>query len=131
MLLEKKTRTEASKLQDRKAMLLAKLGDAACSIDVRQDLIVETTADPLDYLQSMNQRDLTIETLNRNSAVARDIKIALQNIESGEYGICMECGEKIPDRRLDAIPWAKHCVVCQEALERGGDGARSDWATAA
>jgi DnaK suppressor protein len=130
-MLEKKTRTEASKLQDRRAMLLTKLGNAACSIDVRQDLIVESTADPLDYLQSMNQRDLTIETLNRNSAVARDIKIALQNIETGEYGVCMACGERIPDLRLDAIPWAKHCVACQEALEKRGDSGPSDWATAA
>lgn len=128
---EKKTGTEASKLQERRAVLLAKLGDASCSQEIRQNLIVESTADPLDYLQEMNQRDLTIETLNRNSAVARDVKTALQNIDTGEYGVCMECGNRIPDRRLDAIPWVKHCVSCQEALERSRDGGLSDWATAA
>jgi len=79
----------------------------------------------------MNQRDLTIETLNLNSAVARDVKIALQNIESGAYGLCLKCGNKIPDRRLDAIPWAQHCVTCQEGLEVDRDRNQSDWADAA
>jgi DnaK suppressor protein len=130
-MLEKKVRTEASKLQDRKAALIAKLGDATRCIGIRHDLIIESTADPLDYLQVMNQRDITIETLNRNSAVARDVKIALHNIESSEYGLCLECGNQIPDRRLDAIPWAQHCVPCQEALEQSRDRDQSDWATAA
>lgn len=130
-MLEQMTRTTGSKMRDRKAMLLAKLREATPETAVRQDLIIESTADPLDYLQAVNQRDITIETLNLKSAVARDVRIALQNMESGEYGLCLRCGNEIPDRRLDAIPWAQYCVPCQEAHEKSNDREQSEWASAA
>lgn len=39
---------------------------------------------------------------------------ALERIRTEEYGICHECGEPIPTRRLDAIPWAIRCVPCEQ-----------------
>jgi RNA polymerase-binding transcription factor len=40
-------------------------------------------------------------------------------MQLGEYGICLSCGEAIPAKRLQAVPWAKYCVKCQEKI---GDG---------
>lgn len=57
--------------------------------------------------------------LNRNSIdmkLLREIADALHRIELGEYGVCMECEEQISTKRLDAVPWAKHCVTCQESI---------------
>jgi DnaK suppressor protein len=42
------------------------------------------------------------------------IDAALERIRIEEYGTCHDCGEPIPPRRLDAIPWAVRCVKCEE-----------------
>ena len=57
--------------------------------------------------------------LNRNTIdmkLLREISDALQRIEQGTYGACMECEEPISIKRLDAVPWARFCVTCQEAI---------------
>lgn len=57
--------------------------------------------------------------LNRNTIdmkLLREISGALHRIEQGAYGICMECDEPISPKRLEAVPWAKYCVTCQELI---------------
>ncbi|MBP9721769.1 MAG: TraR/DksA C4-type zinc finger protein [Gammaproteobacteria bacterium] len=46
-----------------------------------------------------------------------EIKIALDRLEAGTYGICGECGEEIPLPRLKVVPMAKYCTDCQEYLD--------------
>ena len=64
--------------------------------------------------------------LNRNTIdmkLLREISDALQRIEQGSYGICLECEEPISTKRLDAVPWARYCVTCQELIaNRIADG---------
>jgi RNA polymerase-binding transcription factor DksA len=45
---------------------------------------------------------------------------ALQRLDRGEFEIREECEEEIPLERLQAIPWAAYCVLCQERIERFG-----------
>jgi len=57
--------------------------------------------------------------LNRNTIdmkLLREIGDALHRIEQGTYGVCAECEEPISAKRLDAVPWARYCVTCQEAI---------------
>jgi DnaK suppressor protein len=57
--------------------------------------------------------------LNRNTIDAkllREITGALRRIEIGSYGICSHCEEPISPKRLDAVPWARFCVKCQEEI---------------
>lgn len=57
--------------------------------------------------------------LNRNSLdmkLLREIQGALLRLEHGTYGICQECEEPISAKRLDAVPWARYCVSCQEEI---------------
>ena len=63
------------------------------------------------------------------SARMNQIDEALRAIERGDYGLCQNCGAKIPIARLRAMPDAKYCVPCQEELERD-DAGRSPWAQA-
>ena len=42
-----------------------------------------------------------------------DNNAALMRIESGTYGVCVDCGREIPDERLLVIPYASRCVSCQ------------------
>jgi RNA polymerase-binding protein DksA len=58
-------------------------------------------------------------TLEENSEhVLRDIEGALERIEEGTYGICVNCGKPIAEERLSAIPWAMYCIDCKRLQER-------------
>ncbi len=57
--------------------------------------------------------------LNRNTIdmkLLREVSGALQRIDTGQYGICPECDEPISSKRLDAVPWARYCVTCQDRV---------------
>jgi DnaK suppressor protein len=57
--------------------------------------------------------------LNRNTIdmkLLREISDGLQRIEQGNYGVCLECEEPISVKRLEAVPWARFCVTCQEQI---------------
>ncbi len=41
---------------------------------------------------------------------------ALQRLDTGRYGVCLNCGEPISAKRLKAIPWAEYCLACQDML---------------
>jgi DnaK suppressor protein len=47
------------------------------------------------------------------------IDAALQRIEEGTYGKCVNCGAPIPEERLEAMPWATLCIDCKRKEERG------------
>ena len=60
--------------------------------------------------------------LNRNTIdmkLLREVSGALHRIETGQFGECLECEEPISDKRLDAVPWARYCVICQERVAAG------------
>ncbi len=57
--------------------------------------------------------------LNRNrleSKVLREVEEALRRIDTEHFGVCQECEEPISLKRLNALPWAKYCVACQELV---------------
>jgi len=45
------------------------------------------------------------------------IRSALQRINQGEYGVCVDCGREIPLPRLKALPFTNRCVACAEKVE--------------
>ena len=67
-----------------------------------------------DESVSITLTSLERETLNQ-------IDTALERLDSGEYGTCIECGKPISGRRLQAIPWASRCVKCEEHMSAGPD----------
>lgn len=57
--------------------------------------------------------------LNRNTIemkLLREVSDALLRFDHGTYGVCAECEEEISTKRLDALPWARYCVTCQELI---------------
>jgi DnaK suppressor protein len=55
--------------------------------------------------------------LRRLADRSRAITEALDRVREGVYGICRDCGGRIPRRRLDAVPTATLCVACQQRRE--------------
>jgi len=93
--------------------------------DLRANLQSARAGQTLMDAKTSNEEDLALQSheewifLNRNSIdvmLLREIREALDRIESGEYGHCGECDEPISRKRLEAIPWARHCIECQEEL---------------
>lgn len=82
-----------------------------------RDLTIETFADPLDEIQQAAELELAIETADRTSAKLAEIRLALDRLADGNYGICADCDEDIAPNRLRAVPWASRCIRCQEAFE--------------
>ena len=64
------------------------------------------------------QRDLALR--DRNQQHLEQVEAALQRLDEGTFGNCVRCGRPIPPERLDAIPWAAHCIDCQRIVGRGG-----------
>lgn len=47
------------------------------------------------------------------------IQEALARIKDRSYGICVNCENPIQPKRLEAVPWTRHCIQCQGLLEKG------------
>jgi DnaK suppressor protein len=58
----------------------------------------------------------------------RMVEEALDRLDSGDYGICPACDEPIAEKRLQALPWARYCVKCEEDMgEEAGIIAGGTW----
>jgi len=101
-----------------KRVLEAKQAELSLGLRNREDIAIEKTPDALDEVQLAGERELAIRNLDRESNLLRNVRGALVRIADGSYGICMHCEEEIKPKRLDAVPWTKFCIRCQEAADR-------------
>ncbi|HEX7222641.1 MAG TPA: TraR/DksA C4-type zinc finger protein [Candidatus Limnocylindrales bacterium] len=62
------------------------------------------------------QRDLALR--EKNEQHLADVVAALERIADGTYGACVRCGAAIAAERLEALPWAAHCIECQRFVGR-------------
>ncbi|MCZ2076129.1 MAG: TraR/DksA family transcriptional regulator [Bryobacterales bacterium] len=110
--------TDSERLRFKKA-LEAKRQEIAREIRAQtaELAIGDAEHDPIDQVQQMNQRDEAVMRLARLSCNLSDVGRSLRAILEGCYGICAICGEQIGFKRLETIPWAVHCLRCQEGLE--------------
>jgi len=63
-------------------------------------------------------RDADVSGLERAARELALIDAAMERLSTGNYGVCVNCGESIPAERLAAYPEAARCAGCQTALER-------------
>ena len=64
-------------------------------------------------------RDLSYQLTASERDILRRVEDALDRIDEGTYGTCVQCQKKVQPARLDAVPWARHCIQCQELQDRG------------
>lgn len=63
------------------------------------------------------EQEFTLSLMENEEETLGRIEAALERIEDGVYGSCLECGGKIPKTRLNAIPFTAYCVKCASKLE--------------
>ncbi len=68
----------------------------------------------VDFLETQKEQSLEVN----EQALLTEIERALERIDNGTYGICVDCGQPIPEKRLEAMPWAARCVKDEERLEQ-------------
>jgi DnaK suppressor protein len=87
--------------------------------DGREVQASDTAQDIADRASSSYQKEFLFAQSNNDRRLLQMVEHALFNIGEGTYGECENCGNPINERRLEAVPWARHCIACQEKLERG------------
>jgi DnaK suppressor protein len=68
-------------------------------------------------IESAAREDL-LERVSQQRRLLSRIERSLERIHSGTFGECMTCGEEIPCKRLNAMPWTEYCLQCQDERER-------------
>src|SRR3974377_1851429 len=108
------------KLAHYRKLLEEKAGEVRSSMSAQKAAQVVNRLDvPSDEGDLSQQHHEEWIFLNRNTIdmkLLREVSDGLRRLEQGSYGICMECEEPISTKRLDAVPWARYCVTCQEAI---------------
>ena len=64
-------------------------------------------------------KELLMSMSTNDRQLLQSIDAALVRIDDGDYGKCANCGQPIQEKRLEAVPWARHCIRCQDLIERG------------
>jgi DnaK suppressor protein len=67
------------------------------------------------------EQELTLSLVGSEKVALDKIELALQRISDGSYGTCEDCGKKIPESRLEAIPYTTFCVQCAGLQEQQRD----------
>lgn len=82
-----------------------------------EGLAIERVADVMDEAIFANERELLVDTLNRQAEMFAQVVEALRRTDDGSYGLCAQCGEPLSCKRLNAVPWAALCIRCQELAD--------------
>jgi RNA polymerase-binding protein DksA len=72
---------------------------------------------PADVATDHSEQEKTMGLLEREQQTLHEITAALVRIEQGIFGRCEECAEEIPEARLEAVPYARHCIDCARKIE--------------
>ena len=62
-------------------------------------------------------REIDLGQKSRDRALLSLIDAALRRIKDGTFGECLNCGQEINVKRLEAIPWVRYCITCQELVD--------------
>jgi DnaK suppressor protein len=110
-------------LDAREAVLAADLRTAAAEVpggrdDADSDRVRAPACDRIDIADERLQNGLRYAEAERDMAELRDIAAARERLANGEFGRCIDCGNAIPDARLQALPASARCIACQERHEQ-------------
>lgn len=79
----------------------------------------DPTVDLADKAANSYTKEFLFGMTNADRSTLNLIDAALKRIQAEEYGVCANCQEEMQQKRLEAVPWAKHCIACQEKMEQG------------
>lgn len=110
------TRQDArSILLAQRSEILSRLNGPAASLG-HLGRVAEDDQAPVSHEEFVS---LKMNRINYNHF--RLVEEALARLETGDYGICLGCEGPISPKRLRAVPWARHCIACEEHISQEPD----------
>lgn len=79
----------------------------------------DTAQDIADRAASSYTKEFLFSQSNNERQLLQMVEAALLRIREGSFGECVGCGNEINARRLEAVPWTRYCIECQEKKENG------------
>jgi DnaK suppressor protein len=79
----------------------------------------DSAQDIADRAASSYTKEFLFSQSNNDRQLLQMVEAALSRIREGTFGECVSCGKEINTKRLEAVPWTRHCIECQEKLEKG------------
>lgn len=94
------------------------IGDVGTRRRENQEIGEDGIQDIADQATGINTRQILIGLGEKERSQLKLVEMALEKIKDETYGICEQCESKIPAKRLNAMPYARLCIVCQSEAER-------------
>ncbi|MFC1514577.1 TraR/DksA family transcriptional regulator [Candidatus Omnitrophota bacterium] len=126
----KKKKLLKKELSDYKEQLVKLRGEVYEEIRrISQDVSTKTQAEAAGDISSHSfhiadaatdtyERDYSLNLAGTEMRIVQQIDLALRKLEDNTYAICEGCEKLIPKRRLDAIPYVRNCLKCQQKVEQ-------------
>ncbi|HKD92436.1 MAG TPA: TraR/DksA family transcriptional regulator [Terriglobales bacterium] len=114
---KKKLEQFKKRLEDRQQELRRAVNRTAQ--DGREADVDAAAADIADRAASSYTKEFLFHQSNNDRQLLQMVEGALARIREGSFGQCISCGEDINPKRLEAVPWTRFCIECQEKMERG------------
>ena len=80
---------------------------------------MDTAQDIADRASSSYTKEFLFHQSSNERQTLQMVESALSRIREGTFGECINCGNEINAKRLEAVPWTRYCIECQEKLEQG------------
>ena len=79
----------------------------------------DPTVDLADKAANSYTKEFLFGQTNHDRFTLQLVDEALSRIKDNSFGCCVNCQEEVQQKRLEAVPWARHCITCQEKQEEG------------
>ena len=79
----------------------------------------DAAQDIADRAASSYNKEFLFHQSNSERQLLQMVETALERIREGNFGQCISCGQEINPKRLEAVPWTRYCIQCQEKMEQG------------
>lgn len=115
-MISKEVRAYKQRLRAKEQELVSSI--AKIEVDGREAVEPETQ-DLADKADGTYIKESLFQQSDSDRAILGLVQAALKRVEKGEFGKCVECGQPVEKKRLEAVPWARHCIRCQKLLDKG------------
>lgn len=105
-----------------KSMLQARQQELSRSVNVSQEhgrsVVEDYPQDTAERANVLASKEFFFAHSSQGRRLLKMVSEALGRIENGRYGQCASCEGEISNQRLEAVPWTRYCLQCQERLEQ-------------
>jgi len=110
------------RLLERKKELLNEIADIL-EKEAKEEYqeLIEAIREEGDIASAELQESTILALAEMRAKEVEQIDAAIERIENGQYGVCIDCGDWITPARLEALPYALRCKECQEKMEKLGE----------